>query len=38
MKIKIRKIWGETDPRTKVFKSKATYSRKKKWGNRWDEA
>jgi hypothetical protein len=36
MKIKIRKSWGEIDPRTKVFKSKITYIRKNKWGNHWD--
>lgn len=38
MKIKIRKSWGETDPRTKIFKAKTAYIRKNKWGNRWDEA
>lgn len=38
MKIKIRKSWGDTDPRTKVFKSKNSYTRKNKWGNRYDEA
>lgn len=34
--IKIRKSWGNTNPVTKKIESKKAYSRKNKWGNKWD--
>lgn len=36
MKIKIRKSWGVTNPVTKKIDSGKSYSRKNKWGKKFD--
>lgn len=35
--IKVRKTWGDMKPVTKVKQSNKAYSRKNKWGNRWED-
>lgn len=36
MKIKVRKSWGDLKPITKRIDSRKVYSRKNKWGNKYE--